>query len=61
MKISGRSLERIMHSYTGISPKQFSRISRFQSALTYLINTPVSRLSEVAYAFSYSDQSHFYP
>jgi AraC-like DNA-binding protein len=59
LKISERSLERIMQSYAGVSPKQFSRISRFQAALTHLNNTPVLRLSEVAYSFGYSDQSHF--
>jgi len=59
LKISGRSLERIMQSYTGVSPKQFSRISRFQSILAHLSNTPVVRLSEAAYTFGYSDQSHF--
>lgn len=59
LKISERSLERIIQSYIGVSPKQFSRISRFQSALNCLYNQPVSRLSDIAYTFNYSDQSHY--
>ncbi len=58
LKISERSLERIMQSYTGVSPKQFSRISRFQSALNFLYHQPICRLSDVAYTFNYADQSH---
>lgn len=59
LKISERSLERIMQSYIGVSPKQFSRISRFQSALNFLYHQPICRLSDVAYTFNYSDQSHY--
>lgn len=59
LKISERSLERIMQSYAGVSPKQFSRISRFQAALSCLCENPLLRLSEVAYSSGYSDQSHF--
>lgn len=59
LKISERSLERIVQSYIGIPPKLFSRISRFQSALNCLYHQPLCRLSDIAYTFNYSDQSHY--
>jgi AraC-like DNA-binding protein len=59
MYLSERTLERIMKAHTGVSPKQFFRISRFQAALHHMSEKPFSNLSEIAYAYGYSDQSHY--
>ena len=59
MKISERSLERIMKSYVGISPKAFSRIIRFQSGLQSLRHKDFEKLTDLAYKEEYFDQSHY--
>jgi len=59
LNLSERSLERIFRTHIGISPKLFSRIARFQSALTYIRQQNFRSLTAVAYLNSYADQSHF--
>lgn len=59
LKISERSLERLFKSYIGISPKLYSRICRFQSALKTLRTANFNALTEIAYLENYFDQSHF--
>lgn len=59
VKISERSLERRFKQHVGISPKLFSRICGFQSTLAQLNTNGYHKLSDVAYANGYADQSHF--
>ncbi|WP_342749507.1 helix-turn-helix domain-containing protein [Taibaiella chishuiensis] len=59
LRISERSLERLMKRYVGVSPKLYQRIGRFQNTLTHLYNNPTDRLTRLAYAHAYSDQSHY--
>ncbi len=59
MKISERSLERLIKQYVGISPKVYSRIVRFQSGLQALRKNDFRTLTEVAYQKEFFDQSHF--
>jgi AraC-like DNA-binding protein len=59
VKISERSLERRFKQHVGISPKLFSRICGFQSSLAQLNSNGYHKLSDVAYANGYADQSHF--
>jgi len=56
--LSERQFERQFRKFSGFSPKLFSRIVRFQSALTQYGNNEKS-LTEIALETGYYDQSHF--
>lgn len=55
---STRQFERTFKQFSGFSPKLFSRITRFQTALAEYNNKGKS-LTEIAYDCGYYDQSHF--
>lgn len=57
--IAIRQLDRLFRDYMGFSPKNFSRIVRFQNALLLLKGDPGSTLADVAVRCGYYDQSHF--
>lgn len=59
LQLSERSLERKFNQVIGISPKLFSRISRFQESLYQLRAGKYDKLSDVAYENEYFDQSYF--
>lgn len=59
LQLSERSFERKFKQYIGISPKLFSRISRFQASLDQLRNNTYDKLSDIAFGNDYADQSHF--
>ncbi|MGY0037261.1 DUF6597 domain-containing transcriptional factor [Pedobacter sp. NJ-S-72] len=59
LQLSERSLERKFKAHIGISPKLFSRICRFQAALSQLRNSDYDKFSDIAYVNNYADQSHF--
>ena len=55
--MSDRSFERRFKELAGFSPKLYSRIARFQAALThYGSGLP---LTDIAHNCGYYDQSHF--
>jgi AraC-like DNA-binding protein len=54
-----KTLERKFMSLLGKSPKQFSKIVRFQSIIQDFKNSPFKSLTETAYEFGYFDQAHF--
>ncbi|MCF0074549.1 helix-turn-helix domain-containing protein [Dyadobacter sp. CY261] len=56
--LSTRQFERKFLAFAGFSPKLFSRIIRFHSALNEYGNKDKS-LTEIAYECGYYDQSHF--
>jgi hypothetical protein len=57
--VSSRHLRRIFNHYVGISPKKFSKIVRFQSALRHIMSNS-NNLSKGGYLdFGYFDQPHF--
>lgn len=56
--LSTRQFERKFLAFSGFSPKLFSRIIRFQSALNEYGSKGKS-LTEIAYECGYYDQSHF--
>lgn len=56
--LSPRQFERKFKEYSGFSPKLYSRIIRFQSAINEYGNNYKS-LTELAYKCGYYDQSHF--
>lgn len=54
-----RHLQRAFAADLGTSPKQFARISRFLHACELLRSGRFARLTDVAHACGYYDQSHF--
>lgn len=57
--ISQRQLGRRFNQTVGLSPKEFSRVTRFIHSLTYLRKYPSLSLTEIAYESGYYDQAHF--
>lgn len=56
--ISTRYLHRLIYQHTGLSPKSFNKINRFQSSLR-LISKNKHPFTSIAYSCGYFDQSHF--
>lgn len=56
--LSTKQFGRIFSEYIGTTPKEFSRIIRFQRALHILGNSPKTPFTALAYECSYFDQSH---
>jgi AraC-like DNA-binding protein len=57
--ISERRLHRVFSEDVGLSPKQWSRVRRFQRAVRALHHGDEMRWAELAAACGYADQSHF--
>lgn len=57
-RVSPRHLTRLMRTWTGVSPKAFARIVRFQSTLAEIADAPTQPLASVAAANGYFDQAH---
>lgn len=53
-----RHFKRIFTQYTGVSPKEYIRIIRFQKVLYTLQNNPTLDITKVAYICGYYDHSH---
>jgi AraC-like DNA-binding protein len=56
--MSGRNVERKFAKMIGKTPKQYSKLVRFQSVIRELSNTKPIDWAQLAYAFGYADQSH---
>jgi AraC-like DNA-binding protein len=56
--ISSRYLQKLFLDYTGLTPKLYQKITRFQKSL-FLTGTRYESLTSVAHACGYFDQSHF--
>lgn len=54
-----RKLERLFNKYVGVAPKQFRRLSRFQSMVNRLLGTSRENLTTLAHEFEFYDQTHF--
>ena len=59
LNINERTFERRFTIQVGISPKQFSKIIKFQSSLNQLTHKDYNNLTDVVYNNGYADQSHF--
>lgn len=59
LSISERSLERLFLGHIGLTPILYSRINRFQKAMSQLKQGAYSSLTDIAYSLGYFDQSHF--
>jgi len=57
--INRRKLTRKFSNIIGLSPKQLSKTIRIQSTLKKLLNSEVSKLTDLAYESEYFDQAHF--
>jgi AraC-like DNA-binding protein len=56
--ISSRYLQRLFLQHTGLTPKLYSKINRFQNSLRLLTKKDGS-FTSIAYCCGYADQSHF--
>ncbi len=56
--ISARYMQQLFLQYTGLTPKLYSQINRFQHSLRLVTNRQTS-LTDIAYECGYADQSHF--
>jgi AraC-like DNA-binding protein len=56
--ITSRYLQKLFLQYTGLTPKLYSKINRFQNSLR-LVNKKDASLTSIAYDCGYFDQSHF--
>ncbi|MFT3682883.1 MAG: helix-turn-helix transcriptional regulator [Ferruginibacter sp.] len=56
--ITSRYLQKLFLTHTGITPKLYSQIQRFQKSLV-LVAQQNSSLTSIAYECGYFDQSHF--
>jgi len=59
LQLSERSFERRFKQHIGITPKLFTRISRFQASMQLLRQSDYNKLSDIAFENEYADQSHF--
>jgi len=59
LHLSERSLERLFLTHVGITPVMYSRIIRFQSAITLIRQRRSRSLTDIAHTLEYFDQSHF--
>jgi AraC-like DNA-binding protein len=56
--ISSRYLQKLFLTYTGLTPKLYNKINRFQRSLRLVSQNDLS-LTSIAYDCGYFDQSHF--
>lgn len=56
--ITSRYLQKIFLQHTGLTPKLYSKINRFQNSLRLIAKKDAS-LTSIAYECGYFDQSHF--
>lgn len=56
--ITSRYVQKLFLQYTGLTPKLYSKINRFQNSLRLITQKEVS-LTSIAYDCGYFDQSHF--
>lgn len=57
--LTERTFERRFLKEAGISPKQFSQITRFQQSLQQISLKEYSKLTDLVYNNGFADQSHF--
>jgi len=55
--VSAKRLTQLFQHHVGVSPKTFSRIVRFRSAIEYLYSTDIT-LAQLATTYGYYDQAH---
>ena len=58
LAISERQFERRFNQTVGVSPQAYIRVKRFNEAMRLIKSRRYQRLTDVAYALNYHDQSH---
>jgi methylphosphotriester-DNA--protein-cysteine methyltransferase len=56
--LSLRQFERRFKAITGFTPKLLARLIRFEALRDRLLHVPVTRSTDLAYDFGYTDQTH---
>jgi AraC-like DNA-binding protein len=59
LNLTERTFQRIFKKYVGITPNEYRRICQFQMAFYQLKAGHFDKLTDVAYANGYFDQSHY--
>lgn len=59
LHLSERQFERRFTQAVGISPQSYLRLKRFQEAIRLIKTRQFERLTDLASALNFSDQSHF--
>ena len=59
LDLSERQLERRFSQTVGLSPLSYIRVRRFNEAMRLMKTGGYNRLTDVAYALNFHDQSHF--
>lgn len=59
MSISERQFERRFMQVVGVAPQSYIRVKRFNEAIRLLMCGEYARLTDIAHALNYYDQSHF--
>lgn len=59
LSVSSKSLERKFSAFVGKTPKQFSRIVRFQEIIRCMSSLKNTNMTDLAYENGYYDQAHF--
>lgn len=59
LNLTERTFQRIFKKYVGITPNEYRRICQFQLAFYQLKSGQFDKLTDVAYANGYFDQSHY--
>ena len=59
LNVSERTFERRFVAQAGVSPKQFSKIIRFQLSLNQLTDKNYAKLTDIVFENGFADQSHF--
>lgn len=59
LHITERTFQRLFEKNIGVAPNVFRRISQFNNAFQQLNNRQFKKLSDIAFANGYADQSHY--
>ncbi len=59
LNLSERQFEKRFTQTVGLAPQFYIRVKRFNEAVRLMKTRPFDRLTDVAYALNYYDQSHF--
>ncbi len=59
LSMTERSFQRLFEQSIGIAPNQYRRICQFNSAFQQLNSRKYDKLSDIAFANGYADQSHY--
>ncbi|NOQ27553.1 MAG: helix-turn-helix domain-containing protein [Bacteroidales bacterium] len=59
LNISSKTLNRLFKEYTGITPKKYVKLTRFNNTISALKNLEIENFTKVSLQYGYFDQSHF--